>query len=218
MVNKIQILVIDADSLLRDGVCALLNSEEELQVIGALGTTAEIARVSLSSAPDIAIVDIAVPEANTGIEAITAVRVRWPQIRVLVLTFDSDGRLLEEALQAGADGYLLKSDTRQALDTALRSIKEGERYVSPSVFDDVVHGYIRKHTFTRQHEIDGLSDRERDVMRRIARGQRTREIAHELSLSHKTVEKYRSNLMRKLGLKNATAVAAYAISHGYLEV
>lgn len=217
MGNKIQILLIDADSLLRDGVCALLNSEEELQVIGAVGTTAEIARVSLSSAPDIAIVDIAVPEA-TGIEAITAVRIRWPGIRVLVLTFDGDGRLLEEALQAGADGYLLKSDTRQALDTALRSIKEGERYVSPSIFDHVVHGYIRKHTFTRQHEIDGLSDRERDVMRRIARGQRTREIAHELSLSHKTVEKYRSNLMRKLGLKTATAVAAYAISHGYLEV
>lgn len=217
MGNKIQILLIDADSLLRDGVCALLNSEEELQVIGAVGTTAEIARVSLSSAPDIAIVDIAVPDA-TGIEAITAVRIRWPGIRVLVLTFDGDGRLLEEALQAGADGYLLKSDTRQALDTALRSIKEGERYVSPSIFDHVVHGYIRKHTFTRQHEIDGLSDRERDVMRRIARGQRTREIAHELSLSHKTVEKYRSNLMRKLGLKTATAVAAYAISHGYLEV
>ena len=217
MGNKIQILVIDADSLLRDGVCALLNSEEQLQVIGAVGTTAEIARVSLPAAPDIAIIDIAVPEA-TGIEAITAVRVRWPQIRVLVLTFDSDGRLLEEALQAGADGYLLKSDTRQALDAALRSVKEGERYVSPSIFDHVVHGYIRKHTFTRQHEIDGLSDRERDVMRRIARGQRTREIAHELSLSHKTVEKYRSNLMRKLGLKTATAVAAYAISHGYLEV
>lgn len=217
MGNKIQILLIDADSLLRDGVCALLNSEEELQVIGAVGTTAEIARVSLSSAPDIAIMDIAVPDA-TGIEAITAVRIRWPGIRVLVLTFDGDGRLLEEALQAGADGYLLKSDTRQALDTALRSIKEGERYVSPSIFDHVVHGYIRKHTFTRQHEIDGLSDRERDVMRRIARGQRTREIAHELSLSHKTVEKYRSNLMRKLGLKTATAVAAYAISHGYLEV
>ena len=217
MVNKIQILVIDADSLLRDGVCALLNSEEELQVIGALSTTAEIARASFPTAPDIAIIDIAVPDA-TGIDAITAVRVRWPQIRVLILTFDSDGRLLEEALQAGADGYLLKSDTRQALDTALRSIKEGERYVSPSVFDDVVHGYIRKHTFTRQHEIDGLSDRERDVMRRIARGQRTREIAQELSLSHKTVEKYRSNLMRKLGLKTATAVAAYAISHGYLEI
>jgi DNA-binding NarL/FixJ family response regulator len=217
MANKIQILVIDADSLLRDGLCALLNSEEELQVIGAVGTTEAIARAAVPNPPDIAIVDIAVPDA-TGIEAITAIRTRWPQARVLVLTFDGDGRLLEQSLQAGADGYLLKSDTRQALDNALRSIKEGQRYVSPSIFDEVVHGYIRRHTFTRQHEFDGLSDRERDVMKRIARGQRTREIAHELSLSHKTVEKYRSNLMRKLGLKTATAVAAYAISHGYLEV
>lgn len=217
MGNKIQILVVDADSLLRDGLCALLNSAEELQVIGAVGTTAAIARVSLPNAPDIAIVDIAVEDA-TGTEAITAIRNRWPRARVLVLTFDGDGRLLEEALQAGADGYLLKSDTRQALDNALRGIKEGQRYVSPSIFDEVVHGYMRKHTLIRQHEFDGLSSRERDVMKRIARGQRTREIAHELSLSYKTVEKYRSNLMRKLGLRTATAVAAYAISHGYLEV
>jgi len=215
--NKIQILVIDADNLLRDGVCALLNSEAAFQVIGAVGSTAAIVRTPLPAAPDVAIVDIAVPDA-TGIESIATLRNRWPHVRVLVLTFDGDGRLLEDALQAGADGYLLKSDTRHALDNALRSVYEGRRYVSPSVFDEVVHGYMRKHTPARQHELDGLSERERDVMKRIARGQRTREIAHALSLSHKTVEKYRSNLMRKLGLRTATAVAAYAISHGYLEV
>jgi len=150
--NKIQILVIDADHLLRDGLCALLNSGPEFQVIGAVGSTAAIVRTALPVAPDIAIVDIAVPDA-AGVESITTLRNRWPHVRVLVLTF-----------------------------------------------------------------VDGLSERERDVMRRIAQGQRTREIAHALSLSHKTVEKYRSNLMRKLGLKTATAVAAYAISHGYLEI
>lgn len=217
MGNKIQILVIDADNLLRDGLCALLNSGAEFQVIDAVGDTAAIVGTPLPVAPDIAIVDIAVPDA-TGVESITTLRSRWPHVRVLVLTFDGDGRLLENALQAGADGYLLKSDTRQALDNALGSIKDGRRYISPSVFDEVVHGYMRKHIPARQHELDGLSERERDVMKRIAQGQRTREIANALSLSHKTVEKYRSNLMRKLGLKTATAVAAYAISHGYLEI
>jgi len=86
------------------------------------------------------------------------------------------------------------------------------------MFDRVVHGYVRKHTLEQKHESDGLSEREREVMRRIAKGYRTREIAQDLSLSHKTIEKYRSNLMRKLGLKTATAVAAYAIAHGYLEI
>jgi DNA-binding NarL/FixJ family response regulator len=112
----------------------------------------------------------------------------------------------------------LKSDTRLELVNALRSIKEGQRYVSPTIFDRVVSGYVRKHALADQQRSDGLTEREREVMKRIAQGRRTREIAHELSLSHKTIEKYRSNLMHKLGLKTATAVAAYAIANGYLEL
>jgi DNA-binding NarL/FixJ family response regulator len=213
---KIQTLVIDADSLLRDGLCALLNLEDDLQVIGAThGPT--IARISLPMAPDLVVVETGVVEPN-GVEAINAIHTRWPRARVLVLTFQRDDQALESALRAGIDGYLLKSDTRVELENALRSIRDSQRYVSPTIFDRVVHGYVRKHTLARQHQSDGLSDREREVMKRIAQGHRTREIAHELSLSHKTIEKYRSNLMRKLGLKTATAVAAYAIAHGYLDV
>jgi two-component system, NarL family, response regulator NreC len=213
---KIQTLVIDTDSLLRDGLCALLNLEDDLQVIGATaGPT--VARVSLPMAPDLVIIETGIVEPN-GVEAIGAIHTRWPRARVLVLTFQKDDRALESALRAGIDGYLLKSDTRVELENALRSIRDSQRYVSPTIFDRVVHGYVRKHTLEQKHESDGLSEREREVMRRIAKGYRTREIAQDLSLSHKTIEKYRSNLMRKLGLKTATAVAAYAIAHGYLEI
>lgn len=213
---KIQTLVIDTESLLRDGLCALLNQEEDLQVIGATqGPT--IARISLPLAPDLVIIETAIVEPN-GVDAISAIHTRWPRARVLVLTFQKDDRALESALRAGIDGYLLKSDTRVELENALRSIRDSQRYVSPTIFDRVVHGYVRKHTLEKKHESDGLSDREREVMRRIAKGYRTREIAQDLSLSHKTIEKYRSNLMRKLGLRTATAVAAYAIAHGYLEI
>jgi DNA-binding NarL/FixJ family response regulator len=216
MGTKIQTLVIDTESLLRDGLCALLNQEEDLQVIGAThGPT--IARISLPMAPDLVIIETGIAEPN-GVEAIEAIHTRWPRARVLVLTFQKDDRALESALRAGIDGYLLKSDTRVELENALRSIRDSQRYVSPTIFDRVVHGYVRKHTLEQKHESDGLSDREREVMRRIAKGHRTREIAQDLSLSHKTIEKYRSNLMRKLGLKTATAVAAYAIAHGYLEI
>jgi DNA-binding NarL/FixJ family response regulator len=213
---KIQTLVIDADSLLRDALCALLNLEDDLQVIGAThGPT--IARISLPMAPDLVVIEPASMEAG-GVEAISAIHARWPRARVLILTHQKDDRTLDGALRAGIDGYLLKSDTRVELENALRSIRESQRYVSPTIFDRVVHGYVRKHTLAHQQQSDGLSEREREVMKRIAQGHRTREIAHGLSLSHKTIEKYRSNLMRKLGLKSATAVAAYAIAHGYLEV
>jgi two-component system, NarL family, response regulator NreC len=214
---KMQVLIIDADSLLRDGLALLLDLEEELQVVAAIGGGAALARASLPTAPDLVVVDIAVPDYD-GIETIAALHNRWPRARVLVLTFQRDDQTLESALRAGVDGYLLKSDTRQELGNALRSIKEGKRYVSPTIFDRVVSGYVRKHVVARQHEADGLSDREREVLRRIAQGRRTREIARELSLSHKTIEKYRSNLMRKLGLKTATAVAAFAIAKGYLDL
>jgi two-component system, NarL family, response regulator NreC len=212
---KIQVLIIDADSLLRDGLAALLNLEEELQVVAVIGGDPALASVSLPTAPDLVVMDVAVP-GHDGIETIAEVHKLWPLSRVLVLTFRRDDQTLENALRAGVDAYLLKSDTRQELADALRSIKEGKRYVSPTIFDRVVSGYVRRHVVARQHQTDGLSDREREVLRRIAQGRRTREIAHELSLSHKTIEKYRSNLMRKLGLKTATAVAAYAIVNGYL--
>ena len=216
MGTKIQTLVIDADSLLRDGVCALLNLEDDLQVIGATHGPS-IARIALPMAPDLVVIETAIVEPS-GVEAINAIHTRWPRARVLILTCQRDDQALESALRAGIDGYLLKSDSRVELENALRSIRESQRYVSPTIFDRVVHGYVRKHTLARQRQSDGLSEREREVMKRIAQGHRTREIANELSLSHKTIEKYRSNLMRKLGLKTATAVAAYAISHGYLEV
>lgn len=213
---KIQTLVIDSDSLLRDGLCALLNLEDDLQVIGATdGPT--VARITVPMAPDLVVIETAIFEPN-GVEAINAIHTRWPRARILVLTYERDDQALESALRASIDGYLLKSDTRIELEHALRSIRESQRYVSPTIFDRVVHGYVRKHTLAREHQSDGLSERERDVMKRIAQGHRTREIAHDLSLSHKTIEKYRSNLMRKLGLRTATAVAAYAIAHGYLDV
>jgi len=216
MASKLQILVIDSDTLLRDGLCALLNLEEGFQAAGAISSFAPMARFAPTRPPDLVILDTGIPESG-GVALITAVRERWPRARVLVLTFEGDDQGMEDAFRAGAEGYLLKSDKRRELTLALKTVMEGQRYVSPHMLDRVVHGYMRRHDRERQHQSDGLSHRERDVIKLIAQGRRTREIAQELSLSHKTIEKYRSNLMRKLGLKTATAVAAYAISHGYLE-
>ena len=200
-----KILIIDADSLMRDGLSALLALRDDIEVIGAIDGIAALAHVPPSSVPDLVIVDIAIPDYE-GIKTIASLRERWPRARVLALTFRGDEFSLRGALHAGVDAYLLKSDTRIELTNALRDIREGKRYVTPSVAE------------RSPVAADALSDRERLVMTRIAQGRRTREIATELSLSTKTIEKYRSNLMRKLGLKTAAAVAAFAISKGYVEL
>ncbi len=211
MIPKMRILIVDADNLLRDGLCALLSLESDLEVVGTLDSVEAIANIAPAILPEIVIMDIASPN-SIGAGAIARIHERWPEARVVVLTMQQNDRVLGEALRAGAAAYALKSDSRQELSEALRKVAMGQRYVSPAM-----HGLEHAHASSDRHQADGLTDRERDVMRHIARGRRTREIAQELSLSHKTIEKHRSSLMRKLGLKTATAVAAYAISNGYLE-
>jgi len=214
--RKLQVLVIDEEGMLRDGLCALINLEGTLAVVGVMSGTAQVQGLSLPTDPDVIIVDFGAPAVH-GAETVETVRKRWPDVPVLVLTLRRDDEAIESALRAGVDGYLLKTDGRSELLAAIHSVMEKKRYISPSIFDRVVNGFVTQQTRAKQSDSDGLSDREREVMRFIAQGFRTREIADRLSVSHKTVEKHRSNLMRKLGLRSATAVAAYAISNGYLQ-
>ncbi len=208
-------LIIDADSLMRDGLAALLALRDDVEVIGAVDGIKALAQLPASMVPDLVIMDTGIPDCEGSI-AIAQLRERWPRARVLVLTFRRDEQSVRGALRAGVDAYLLKTDTRVELADALRAMREQGRYTSPSVAERLDGDALG--IASRPAPLDALSDRERLVMMRIAQGRRTREIAMELSLSPKTIEKYRSNLMRKLGLKTAAAVAAYAIAKGYLEV
>jgi DNA-binding NarL/FixJ family response regulator len=216
MPDKTRILIIDAQSLMRDGLAALLSAEPDVQVIGAVGKSNAITRAALTASPDLVILDVDLPDYR-GAETIKAIHAHWPSARIMVLTFQRSQQTMDTAVRAGVDAYLLKSDTHGDLHTALQHIAQGKPFLTPSLTSPGSRTQGAKRTPVRPELPDGLSVREREVLRRIAQGRRTREIAHELSLSHKTIEKYRSNLMRKLGLKTATAVAAYAIANGYLD-
>ena len=212
---RIGILIIDEKGILRDGLCALLSGAQGFEIMGSESSAADALRRELASAPDVVIADFPRLGAD-GPETITSLKGRWPEVRVLVLTFQKDEHTIDRVLRAGADGFVLKNDSCNELFTALRSIAAGKGFMSPSIDDHVVTGYVRARQPLRGRSTptSELTDRERQVMRLIAAGHRTREIAKELSLSHKTIEKHRTSLMRKLGLRNASAVAAYAISHG----
>jgi DNA-binding NarL/FixJ family response regulator len=217
MRRKFQVLLIDEEGLLRDGLCAMINLEEGFAIAGVISGTTALHSICVPTDPDLVVADFGAP-AVRGLETVTAAHSRWPNVAILVLTFQRDDVAIESALRAGADGYLLKTDRRAELLNAMQSVIDRKRYISPSIFDRVVNGFVSQRAETKRADPDGLSEREREVMKLIAQGLRTREIAEKLSVSHKTVEKHRANLMRKLGLRTAAAVAAYAISNGYLRL
>ena len=217
--GRIRIMLVDEPGIMRDGLCALLGDSEEFQIVG-IHAEAAPALEALASAPaDVMIIDL-LHSRSFGLEAIAQAKSGEPSVRVLVLTFRKDDNVIDSALRAGADGYVLKNDSRNDLFMALRNIASGRGYISPSICNRVVSGYVRARDPGRRRSTSGddLTERERQIMRMITAGQRTREMAQLLSLSPKTIEKHRANLMKKLGLRNASAVAAYAIANGYIDL
>ena len=214
---KTQVLVIDEAGIMRDGLCALLESEGSIEVVAASANRRDMVQGLDIAQPVVIIIDFST-DLKTGPETIAHLKRRWPEVRILVLTVRRDEQFIETALRAGADGYVLKTDSRAELFNAVHRIASGKGYISPSALDRMVTAYAKTSDRVpgRTRPPGALTNREQEVIALIAKGYRTREMAELLSLSHKTVEKHRTNLMRKLGLRSAAAVAAYAITHGFV--
>ena len=164
--------------------------------------------------PDLVLMDLSMPRMN-GTEAISAIKRRLPEIKIITLTNHKAQEYVRAALDAGADGYVLKDDSRQELLTAIRSVATGHSYLSPGICTQVVSGFLgRAASPSSATTWDTLTEREREVIKLVAEGYKNREIAECLSVSIKTVEKHRSNLMRKLDLHSASALTTYAIENG----
>ena len=209
------VLLIDEPGIPRDGLCALLESDSALEVIGVAAGRREAVRLLRAAQPHVVVIDLSA-DLLQGRETIVHIKRRWPRVGVLVLV--QPGREhIETALRAGADGYVLLDEECAELFNAVQRIASGRGYISPATLDRMVTSY-RSSTdgggAPRSAAPEVLTGREREVIAMIAKGYRTREMAQILCLSHKTVEKHRANLMRKLGLRSAAAAAAYAITHG----
>ncbi len=210
---RLRTLVVHEPGLFREGICALLESVPEIEVVGH--TAVNIDALKIAAALQAQLIVLELPEGtHNGPRLISTLQAQLPGLHVIVLTSHVEPGVVEAALRAGAEGYVLKSDGRAELFAAVASIIGGKTFISPS---------LRQRISPRERQppaaapaVD-LTERELQVMRLIATGRRTREIARLLSLSHKTIEKHRTSLMRKLGLRNATAVAAYAIMAGLAE-
>jgi DNA-binding NarL/FixJ family response regulator len=212
-----KILIVDDHALLREGLQSLLSAQPGMHVVG----TAEDVQSGLSkiagSHPDVVLSDLAIPE-SSNVDAIRAIKEAHPDVKVIALTFHREDGYIHAALRAGADGYVLKDDSRDELVLAIGSVLNGKNYLSPSICDRVIAGYLSAVERKRlEPSWNILTRRERQVVKMIAQGMKTREIAEKLSLSPKTVEKHRTNMMNKLDLHSVSAVTVYAIQSGLID-
>lgn len=211
-----KILLADDHRLFRDGLRPLLARETGFEVVGEAGDGHEAVRLAAALAPDVVLMDITMPGVN-GIEATRAIVAARPATRVVVLTMHADRRYATEALQAGASGYLLKEAAFSDLVAALRAVAGGHVQVSPRIAEMVVDEYAH---LARSGSPDAgpLSSREREVLRAMAEGFATKEVAFRLGMSVKTAETHRRQIMEKLGLHSVAELTKYAIREGLTDL
>lgn len=208
----IRIVIADDHGLMRAGLRALLNAEEGLVVLAEARDSVEVLNVSVRLQPDVVLMDISMPGAG-GIETTRKLKERLPSARVLILTIHEDKALLREAIQAGADGYILKRAVESELITAIHAVMRGELYVHPAMTRALLPEQPTA-TPAPSGLVEPLTTREVDVLRLIVRGYTNRQMADQLNLSVRTVESHRANLMDKLGLHSRVELVRWATENG----
>lgn len=214
METKHRIVIADDHAILREGITALLAGEGDLEVVEQVDNGKDAVRAVATHRPELVVMDLSMPKTN-GTEAIRHIKKRYPDTKIIALTVHKADEYINATLSAGAEGYLLKDDSLSELLTAIRRVLSGKRYLSPSVADKVVNGYLGQQAVPNATTSwETLTHREREVIKLVAEGYKNREVAEYLSISPKTVEKHRANLMKKLGLRSAADLTAYAIEKG----
>jgi len=217
MEQKVRIVLVEDHTILREGLRALLSADPDFEIIGEAADGREAVRLVEKQVPDLILMDLSMPR-MTGMDAIREIKKRYPATKIIALTVHKTEEYLGTTLQAGADGYVLKDATHNELMMAIQSVLNGKTYLSPGVSEKVVEGYLEgKESRMPNSTLGLLSQREREVLKLIAEGYKNKEIAADLYISLKTVEKHRANLMKKLDLHNAAALTAYAIEQGLVE-
>jgi DNA-binding NarL/FixJ family response regulator len=213
-VEKKRVLLVEDHALMRAGIRSLLSKEPNLDIVGEASNGRDAINSIQTLKPDLILMDLSMHGGN-GIEAIAAIKRRHPKIRILVVTMHQAEEYIHESLQAGADGYVLKDASHEELCAAVRSVLVGKTYLSPDISDQLLSAYRGLgRSLPGGRSWESLSLREREVLKLIGEGRTNQEAADYLFISVKTVEKHRSNLMKKLDLRNTAKLTAFAIEKG----
>jgi len=223
-----KVLLADDHRIVREGLKSLLEGQPDLTVVAEASDGRQAVQLARELSPDVVVMDVAMPQLN-GIEATRQLAGQDPGMKIVALSMHSDRRFVSEALKAGASGYVLKDGAFDELISAIRAVVSDKVYLSPRVAGVVVEDYVRRlpprdgshslHAGAAEHSarhgaFDALTPREREVLQLMAEGYATKEVAHRLSVSVKTVETHRRQIMEKLDLHSVAELTKYAIREG----
>ena len=211
---KRKIIIAEDQTIVRQGLRSLLESEQNIEVVAEAGDGLETIKCVEQYSPDLVLLDLAMPKMS-GLSALKDIKERFKNTKILVLTFHSSEEYILEAFGNGADGYCLKNDTHTELLTAINSLLAGKSYISPSLSGKVLEGYLEgRRKLKKETSWESLTNREKEVLKLVAEGYSSVEIGGMLNISPKTVDKYCSNIMNKLNLHSVAALTTYAIEKG----
>lgn len=209
----IRLLIVDDHTIVRHGLRQVVSESADIEVAAEAGSSAEAVRLLRENTYDMVLLDISLPDKN-GIETLKQIKRDKPDLPVIMLSMHGEDEFGVRALKAGASGYVHKQNAHDQLETAIRQVASGRRYISPDLAEELARS-IGESSEKRPHEL--LSDREFDTLRMLASGKSLTEIAESLSISPKTVSVYRTRLLEKMKLKNNAEIAHYAIKNGLID-
>jgi DNA-binding NarL/FixJ family response regulator len=216
--QKIRVLVVDDHTIVRDGICALLGLAGDMEVIGEAANGREALEMVRKLMPDVVLMDVAMPVMG-GLEATRRIRKEFPKVKVLALTQYDDKEYVFPVLEAGACGFISKTAASSELASGIRSVHRGDSFLSPSVAKFLVEDYQQVAGIRASHDpYEQLTDREKEMLKLLAEGHTTQQIADMLVISPKTVEGHKTNLMAKLDIHNRTELVKYALRKGIITV
>ncbi len=215
--DKIRVLLVDDHAILREGLKAMLALSEDIQVVGEAGDGWEALGAAERLAPEVAIMDMAMPGMD-GLEATRHIVKEFPQTKILVLSQHDNERYILPVLRAGAMGYVLKRSVGAELVTAIRTVHQGQCFIPPAIAKMLLQDYREPERNKVPDGEDCLTEREKEILKLVAEGRTSQEIAELLSLSKKTVMCHRANIYQKLGTHNRTELIRYAVQLQLIEI
>jgi len=212
-----RLLLVDDHAVVRSGLRMLLSGHGEMEIVGEAETAEDALQKAGALNPDVILMDIGLPD-KTGIEATRAIKSRFPDVKIVALTIHEDEEYFFQMLDAGASGYVPKRAAPEELITAIRAAAAGEVYLYPSLAKLLVRDYLSsERPAEEKSSLDGLTDREHEVLTHLAEGASNDQIAAALVISPKTVERHRENIMKKLNLHSRSELVRYAIRKGIIK-